>query len=142
MNDPYIHILCILWLTVSLIGCAGPGQQTTAVPTTAPTTPPPSTHTSQPTTTPTSLPPTATPTPLPTLTPPPDTPDRFAQATRLGRGINLANALQAPYEGAWGIVLQEKVFAAVREAGSDSVYDRFRDQWNEKLLRALIPEEE
>ena len=33
-------------------------------------------------------------------------PDAFAHARRLGRGINLGNALEAPKEGDWGVRLE------------------------------------
>lgn len=38
-----------------------------------------------------------------------------------GRGINLGNALEAPYEGAWGVTLEEDYFQAVAAAGFESV---------------------
>lgn len=41
--------------------------------------------------------------------------------SRLGRGINLGNALDAPAEGAWGVVLQSEYFQTIRQAGFDSV---------------------
>jgi endoglucanase len=40
---------------------------------------------------------------------------------RLGRSINLGNALEAPSEGAWGLHLEEGYFEAIRRAGFDSV---------------------
>ncbi|HEV7282528.1 MAG TPA: glycoside hydrolase family 5 protein [Pirellulaceae bacterium] len=40
---------------------------------------------------------------------------------RLGRGINLGNALEAPNEGEWGITLTEEDFKNVKEAGFDTV---------------------
>lgn len=33
-------------------------------------------------------------------------PDPFAQNARLGRGMNLGNALEAPKEGDWGVTLK------------------------------------
>jgi len=45
----------------------------------------------------------------------------FAAAKRLGRGINLGNALEAPAEGAWGIQLEESYFQRIKQAGFDSV---------------------
>lgn len=37
------------------------------------------------------------------------------------RGVNFGNALEAPYEGAWGVVLKEEYFRLIREAGFDTV---------------------
>lgn len=47
--------------------------------------------------------------------------DSFAQAKRLGRGINLGNALEAPSEGLWGVVLKEEYFPLLKEQGFDTV---------------------
>jgi endoglucanase len=41
--------------------------------------------------------------------------------TSLRRGINCGNALDAPSEGAWGVVLEPAFFDAVRAAGFDHV---------------------
>jgi endoglucanase len=51
------------------------------------------------------------------------TSDPFFQRLKpaFGRGINLGNALEAPQEGAWGVVLKETYFEAIRAAGFDSV---------------------
>ncbi len=38
-----------------------------------------------------------------------------------GRGINLANALEAPKEGDWGVVLKEEYFDRIKSAGFDSL---------------------
>ncbi len=38
-----------------------------------------------------------------------------------GRGVNLGNALEAPREGEWGVVLKEEYFDLIRDAGFDSV---------------------
>lgn len=69
-----------------------------------------------------------TPTAFPTFTPAPPTlvpstavPDRYEQARRLGKGINFGNALEAPVEGEWGMILQESYFRLVAEAGFDTV---------------------
>ncbi len=62
----------------------------------------------------------------PDVPPPPDTAtpaaaDPFAQNARLGRGVNLGNALDAPQEGAWGVTLQEEYFQLIKIAGFDAV---------------------
>jgi len=77
-------------------------------------------------TTPTPTPwPTMTPRPTPTRIQPTATPVRdaqaFAQAERLGRGVNLGNALEAPAEGEWGMVLEEEFFPLIRAAGFDTI---------------------
>lgn len=62
--------------------------------------------------------------PTPAITPAPATElsDIFAVNQRLGRGVNLGNALEAPrYEGEWGLRLREEYFQAIAEAGFDSV---------------------
>ncbi len=40
---------------------------------------------------------------------------------RLGEGINLGNALEAPNEGEWGVTLEESYFEAVAKAGFQHV---------------------
>lgn len=40
---------------------------------------------------------------------------------RLGRGVNLGNALEAPKEGEWGVTLKGEYFRAIKEAGFASV---------------------
>ena len=47
--------------------------------------------------------------------------DAAEQNLRLGRGINLGNALEAPNEGEWGFTLREEYFPIIRDAGFDSV---------------------
>ena len=68
----------------------------------------------------------ATPTPAPTPTiipsPTPEPPvDAFAMNARLARSINIGNALEAPYEGAWGVTLQAEYFKLIREKGFTAV---------------------
>jgi endoglucanase len=41
--------------------------------------------------------------------------------TRLGRGVNFGNALEAPKEGEWGVTLQPEYFRLIKEAGFDTV---------------------
>ncbi len=52
-----------------------------------------------------------------------ETTDPFFQQLQpvFGRGVNLGNALEAPKEGAWGVVLQEQYFDRIKAAGFDSV---------------------
>ena len=53
---------------------------------------------------------------------PPQAPDDVSAANgRLGRGINLGNALEAPTEGEWGVTLKAEYFKAIKEAGFDTV---------------------
>lgn len=47
--------------------------------------------------------------------------DPFTQNARLGRGVNLGNALEAPAEGEWGVMLREEFFPLIRAGGFDSV---------------------
>ena len=43
-------------------------------------------------------------------------------AARLGRGVNLGNALEAPdYEGEWGMYIEDRFFRLIADAGFDSV---------------------
>lgn len=47
--------------------------------------------------------------------------DPFEQNAALGRGINLGNALEAPNEGEWGVVLQKRFYELISEQGFNSV---------------------
>ena len=47
--------------------------------------------------------------------------DIFAANKKLGRGINLGNALEAPSEGEWGVTLKAEYFKVIKDAGFDSV---------------------
>jgi endoglucanase len=47
--------------------------------------------------------------------------ETFAANQRLGRAVNLGNALEGPSEGAWGLYLKEDYFVDIAEAGFDSV---------------------
>jgi endoglucanase len=60
-------------------------------------------------------------------------PDVFEQNKRLGRGINLGNALDAPNEGEWGVTLKEEYFKIIKEAGFDSV--RVPIRWSNHALK-------
>jgi endoglucanase len=63
-------------------------------------------------------------------------PTAVPAATRiaLGRGINLANALEAPKEGEWGMTIEEKFFGLVRAAGFDHV--RIPIRWSANTANA------
>lgn len=54
--------------------------------------------------------------------------DVHAVNRRLGRGINLGNALEAPKEGDWGVTLEADYFRLIAEAGFDSV--RIPARWD------------
>ncbi|MEM2089183.1 MAG: glycoside hydrolase family 5 protein [Thermoproteota archaeon] len=41
--------------------------------------------------------------------------------SRMHRGINIGNALEAPNEGEWGVYIQDEYFRKIREAGFDTV---------------------
>ena len=47
--------------------------------------------------------------------------DAFYYNRLLARGLNLGNALEAPREGDWRLVLEEQYFADIEQAGFDSV---------------------
>jgi endoglucanase len=47
--------------------------------------------------------------------------DPFAQNAKLGRGMNLGNALEAPNEGDWGVKIQSEYFDLLKSAGFNSV---------------------
>ncbi len=47
---------------------------------------------------------------------------------KLGKGINLGNALEAPSEGEWGMVIEEEYIELIRKAGFDAV--RIPIRWN------------
>jgi endoglucanase len=51
---------------------------------------------------------------------------------KLGRGINLGNALEAPKEGAWGVTLKATYFKSIKQAGFDSV--RLPVKWSGHAL--------
>ena len=50
----------------------------------------------------------------------------------LGRGMNLAAALEAPKEGAWGVTLKSEYFETIRDAGFRSV--RIPIRWSAHVL--------
>jgi endoglucanase len=51
----------------------------------------------------------------------PEITDPFKQNIKLGNGINLGNALEAPNEGEWGLFIKEEYFTAIKNAGFNSV---------------------
>jgi endoglucanase len=60
--------------------------------------------------------------------------DPFELNKRLTRGVNLGNALEAPNEGEWGVVLQDSYFKLIRDAGFDAV--RIPVRWSAHAARA------
>jgi endoglucanase len=55
-------------------------------------------------------------------------PDPYAVNRALGQGVNLGNALEAPSEGAWGMVIEEEYLERISNAGFTSV--RVPIRWN------------
>jgi endoglucanase len=53
--------------------------------------------------------------PMPPIT------DPFRMNQLLGRGVNFGNALEAPTEGDWGVVLEDEYFDLVKQAGFSSI---------------------
>jgi endoglucanase len=107
-------------LALMLFGCGvltTPTALPNAVPPVAPT------HTAAPT----RSAPTAEPTSLPA-----EWPDAFAMNTRIGQAVNFGNALEAPAEGEWGVVLREEYFQLVADAGFDAI--RLPVRWNTHAL--------
>ena len=62
----------------------------------------------------------------------PGTVDPFEQNIKLGTGINIGNALEAPNEGDWGFILQAEYFTAIKNAGFNSV--RIPIKWSAHAL--------
>jgi endoglucanase len=48
--------------------------------------------------------------------------------SRIGRAINIGNALEAPREGDWGVVIQDAFFQQIKDAGFKAV--RLPVKWN------------
>ncbi len=59
--------------------------------------------------------------------------DPFTMQQRLGRGLNLGNALEAPNEGEWGLRLDAYMFPLIREGGFHTV--RVPIRWSAHALR-------
>jgi endoglucanase len=57
----------------------------------------------------------------------------FELNKRLGRGVNLGNALEAPNEGEWGVILKEEYFEAIKQGGFHSV--RIPCRWSNHALK-------
>jgi endoglucanase len=50
-----------------------------------------------------------------------DLPERFRQNAKLGKGINIGNALEAPVEGEWGVIIEERFFKLISDKGFNSI---------------------
>jgi len=61
----------------------------------------------------------------------------FDQAALMGRGVNLGNALEAPDEGDWGLILQAEYFRLIAGAGFNHV--RIPITWATHILLDLPP---
>ncbi len=61
-----------------------------------------------------------------------DTTKAMIQNARIGRCINLGNALEAPDIGQWGVILEEEFFRLIAEKGFNSV--RVPIRWNTHAL--------
>ena len=59
--------------------------------------------------------------------------DPFEQIKQLGRGVNFGNALEAPKEGEWGMVLEERFFDLVKEGGFNTI--RLPTKWSAHAKR-------
>jgi endoglucanase len=59
--------------------------------------------------------------------------DPFEQVKQMGRGVNFGNALEAPREGEWGMVLEERFFDLVKEGGFATI--RLPTKWSAHALR-------
>jgi endoglucanase len=61
-------------------------------------------------------------------------PDAFTLNRRIGRGVNFGDALEAPSEGEWGIVLQEEYFQKAKDAGFSTI--RLPVRWDVHALES------
>jgi len=52
---------------------------------------------------------------------PADDSKAFQRNKNIGRGINFGNALEAPFEGAWGLTIKESYVQAIADSGFNSV---------------------
>ena len=103
--------IIILYLSLSILSGCGRGAQPTPTPSATPVAPT------------VFVVPTVTPNPLPTRMPSPSLPPAgiFERNNRIGRAVNLGNALEAPNEGEWGVTLKEEYFALIKNAGFTAV---------------------
>jgi endoglucanase len=111
------RIFSFVMMLVFLAGCSGtaPASVATSVPTSLPTDTA-QVVPSQPTATTVPVSTTASSAPLSS-----ENTYAFEQNQRLGRGVNLGNALEAPNEGEWGMTLEESFFQTIEGGGFDSV---------------------
>ncbi|MCB0749868.1 MAG: glycoside hydrolase family 5 protein [Ignavibacteriae bacterium] len=65
----------------------------------------------------------------------------FEQNKKIGKGINIGNALEAPHEGDWGLTIEKEYFTIIKKAGFSSV--RIPIKWSahsEKIFPFTISE--
>lgn len=55
----------------------------------------------------------------------------FEQNKKIGRGINIGNALEAPNEGDWGVIIKDEYFEIIKNLGFNSV--RIPVKWSAHL---------
>ena len=63
--------------------------------------------------------------------------DAFYRNSRIGKGINLGNAFEAPTEGEWGVRLEKAYFDIIAKAGFNSVRIPIRWSAHAKSTPAL-----
>lgn len=103
-RPPLPSLICICSVTVVVAACGRLREPHTPSPTQAPISPP------SPTLGPSN-----------TLVSPGRPLDPFEQAQVLGRGVNFGNALEAPHEGEWGIVLEDRFFDLAQAGGFQTI---------------------
>ena len=73
----------------------------------------------------------------------------YEQNAKLARSVNLGNALEAPAEGEWGVVLEQEFFTLIKEAGFRNIeiepydyryiFEKEEDLMNYNVAAGLVP---